>query len=120
MFVYPYWRHRSAGLCTLQGAMFVSDAMMIPSSSLGTAMKQPAQEGITPAAAAVRRHEATGTSWVGPSWPLVSTSVGRQTPHFGMGSSPFGKSVDMIDVCQQLMEGVHPLGCSQLPPIALS
>ena len=87
--------------------MFLSDAMMIPSSNSGAAIQQSAQEGIMPATAAARRHETTGTSWVGPSWPLVSTSVGRHTPHVGMGTSPFGKSVDMVDVCKQLMEGMH-------------
>lgn len=79
--------------------MFVSDAMMIP-SSLGTSMKQ-SSNGTIPRVA--------GSPWVGPSWPLAGTSIGRQTPHFGMGTSPFGKSVDMVDVCKQLMEGAHVL-----------
>ena len=76
--------------------MFVSDAMMIP-SSLGTSMKQSDNGTMTRVA---------GSPWVRPSWPLAGTSIGRQTPHFGMGTSPFGKSVDMVDVCKQLMEGV--------------
>ncbi|CAL8466253.1 g5789 [Coccomyxa elongata] len=77
------------------GAMFVSDAMMIP-SSLGTSLKQSENGTMTRVA---------GSPWVRPSWPLAGTSIGRQTPHFGMGTSPFGKSVDMVDVCKQLMEG---------------
>ncbi len=75
--------------------MFVSDAMMIP-SSLGTSLKQSENGTMTRVA---------GSPWVRPSWPLAGTSIGRQTPHFGMGTSPFGKSVDMVDVCKQLMEG---------------
>ena len=82
--------------CAVQGAMFVSDAMMIP-SSLGTSLKQSENGTMT---------RVPGSPWVRPSWPLAGTSIGRQTPHFGMGTSPFGKSVDMVDVCKQLMDGV--------------
>ncbi|EIE20033.1 hypothetical protein COCSUDRAFT_54526 [Coccomyxa subellipsoidea C-169] len=69
--------------------------MMIP-SSLGTSLKQSENGTMT---------RVPGSPWVRPSWPLAGTSIGRQTPHFGMGTSPFGKSVDMVDVCKQLMDG---------------
>ena len=90
--------------------MFVSDAMMIPSASLGTSLRH-AGGGAGPSGrgALGTRAGATGTSWVGPSWPLAGSggaSLGRGMPALSMGTSPFGKSVDMVDVCTQLMEGV--------------
>ena len=95
----------------LQGAMFLSDAMMIPSTSLGTSLKQAGGEGgATGRGALGTRAAASGTSWVGPSWPLAGSggaSLGRGMHSLGMGTSPFGKSVDMVDVCTQLMEGAR-------------
>ena len=109
----------------VQGAMFVSDAMMIPSASLGTSLKQAGGEGGPNGRGAVAtRAAATGTSWVGPSWPLAGStgmSLGRGMPALGMGTSPFGKSVDMVDVCTQLMEGAHAVPfcafCSRCPDL---
>jgi hypothetical protein len=81
--------------------MFVSDAMMIPKSALGVSLKQ-ADAGNAP--------RVNGSPWVGPSWPLAGTSLGRQSAtHFGAGTSPFGKSVDMVDWCTQVMEGAAQL-----------
>lgn len=78
--------------------MFVSDAMMIPSSSMGASLKQVDANNVA------RAH---GGAWVGPSWPLAGTSTGRQTfSQFGAGTSPFGKSLDMVDWCTQVMAGV--------------
>lgn len=42
--------------------------------------------------------------WTGPDWPAsLGRSMGAQS-HMGMGTSPFGRSVDMVDVVTQLME----------------
>eukprot|EP00873_Tetraselmis_striata_P013844 jgi/Tetstr1/434108/TSEL_023252.t1 len=47
--------------------------------------------------------------WMGQDWP-ISTSLGKSP----MGTSPYGKSVDMVDMCTALMEagaraiGSHP------------
>ena len=88
---------RFAYFVHVQGAMFVSDAMMIPSCSVGGSTKQSDLNNIP------RLH---GSSWVGPSWPLAGTSTGRHSiSQFGAGTSPFGKSVDMVDWCTQVMEG---------------
>ena len=42
-------------------------------------------------------------SWMGNGFP-PGTSYGR-TSQYMMGTSPYGKSVDMVDVCTKLMEG---------------
>ncbi len=39
-------------------------------------------------------------TWTGPDWPAAG-SMGKP---YGLASSPFGKSVDMVDICTQLME----------------
>lgn len=42
--------------------------------------------------------------WTGPDWPAsLGRSVGGHS-HMGMATSPFGRSVDMVDVVTQLME----------------
>lgn len=44
--------------------------------------------------------------WMGQDWP-ISSSLGKSP----MGTSPYGKSVDMVDMCTALMEaGGFPLG----------
>ena len=114
-------------LCSgFQGAMFVSDAMMIPSASMGTSLRQVGGGGgVSGRGALGTRAAATGTSWVGPSWPLAGSggaSLGRGMPALGLGTSPFGKSVDMVDVCTQLMEGeraVLPAPPPSFCPVAL-
>ena len=102
--------------------MFLSDAMMIPSTSLGTSLKQAIGEGGAGGRSALgTRAACTGTSWVGPSWPLAGgggggvASLGRGMPALGMGTSPFGKSVDMVDMCTQLMEGAFYTSCTSAP-----
>ena len=42
-------------------------------------------------------------SWMGNGFP-PGTSYGRSSQYM-MGTSPYGKSVDMVDVCTKLMEG---------------
>ena len=49
-------------------------------------------------------------SWMGNGFPHPGTSYGRSTQYM-MGTSPYGKSVDMVDVCTKLMEGAI-LPCS--------
>ncbi len=44
----------------------------------------------------------------GPSWPMAASSMGRSVATAGMGTSPYGKSVDMVDVCAQLMDSGAP------------
>ena len=104
--------------------MTMSDAMMIPGGTPGSS--QPGVIALGTMGPPPQRHAPsamvmpsglpgssnypfagppTGTSWNGPSWPIAGTSIGRSTP---MGSSPYGKSVDMVDVCTQLMEGGAP------------
>ncbi len=41
---------------------------------------------------------------MGMGQPQSGTSYGRPSQYI-MGSSPYGKSVDMVDVCTKLMEG---------------
>ena len=43
-------------------------------------------------------------SWMGNGFPHPGTSYGRSSQYM-MGTSPYGKSVDMVDVCTKLMEG---------------
>lgn len=60
--------------------------------------------------------------WSGPDWPASlgrggggapGTSIGMAMS-VGMGTSPFGRSVDMVDVVTQLMEAG---GALHLPPL---
>lgn len=68
--------------------------------------QQPPRED-TGSAAAPRPWPAPGQAappvptWAGPSWPIAGSSVGAR--NLTMGTSPYGKSVDMVDVCEQLM-----------------
>ena len=41
---------------------------------------------------------------MGTGFPPPGTSYGRANQYV-MGTSPYGKSVDMVDVCTKLMEG---------------
>ena len=53
---------------------------------------------------AMGRHRGTpGGGWSAADWPGLGTSAGR-AGGVALGTSPFGKSVDMVDVCSQLME----------------
>ncbi len=53
--------------------------------------------------------------WSGPEWPpagsMGSASLMGMSPAARFGGSPFGKSVDMVDMCQQLMEAGESDGC---------
>ena len=93
-------------LVTLQGVMTVSEALMIPPagggtpgsnpSMLGQAQQMRIPTGLSP-------QYSTQTAWAAGSndWPLAGTSIGRN-----LATSPglYGRSVDMVDVCQQLMD----------------
>ena len=84
--------------------MSISEAMMIPAQltnpNLSNAPPGRAQQmnmpNNVPAAAANR----TENNWNGPNWPA---SFGRAHA-LTMGTSPFGRSVDMVDMATQLME----------------
>ena len=44
-------------------------------------------------------------NWMGTlGIPQAGTSYGRPSQYV-MGTSPYGKSIDMVDVCTKLMEG---------------
>lgn len=90
----------------ITGVMAVSDALSIPGlpgngTSPSAYMQMKLKSGLTPS-----------NKWSGPEWP-PSGSLGSLgvSPKLMFGSSPFGKSVDMVDVCTQLMEagGCDPL-----------
>lgn len=80
------------------GAMPVSEAMNIPGMQhMEAGMHLPIS---APLAAPTPRHvSGTTPRW---AWPMPGTSLSRLTP---IGASPFGRSVDMVDVVAQLMEG---------------
>lgn len=99
------------------GAMPVSEAMNIPGMQhMEAGMHLPIS---APLAAPTPRHvSGTTPRW---AWPMPGTSLSRLTP---IGASPFGRSVDMVDVVAQLMEGEracsadvchasHCAGCEQ-------
>ena len=50
-------------------------------------------------------------NWMGtPCNPQSGTSYGRPSQYV-MGTSPYGKSIDMVDVCTKLMEGALLVIC---------
>ncbi|KAK9841975.1 hypothetical protein WJX81_002205 [Elliptochloris bilobata] len=92
------------------GVMTMSDAMMIPPSMLGPGSMAPPVLPVQmrmPNGAAAPALPAP--AYVGGAWPLSAgggsgggMSLGRGgTPSYG--ASPYGKSVDMVDVCAQIM-----------------
>ncbi|KAK9813017.1 hypothetical protein WJX72_007610 [[Myrmecia] bisecta] len=98
------------------GAITMSDAMMIPSTALMAAFGHPEQLAIRmPTSTALAAPQ--GVVWSGVDWPAnANNSVGRTAGlvalgNFAGGSSPYGKSVDMVDMCTQLMDGG---GCDSL------
>lgn len=87
-------------LCAVQGVMSISEAMMIPAQLnplLGPAPAGRAQQMNMPShVPTTNRME----GWTSSNWPA---SLGRATG-LSMGTSPFGRSVDMVDMATQLME----------------
>lgn len=83
--------------CCMQG-LTMSDAMIIPTASQRMDIRQPPQFGLP------RFPYPNGTAArIGPTCPTVpGSSFSRQTP---MGASPFGRSIDMVDMCAQMMNG---------------
>ena len=93
--------------------MSISEALMIPpqlNPAVGPGQAGRAQQMNMPShVPTVNRIE----GWNHSNWP---TSLGRATG-LSMGTSPFGRSVDMVDMATQLMEagrgellhGVHAL-----------
>ena len=90
--------------------------LLLSSRLLCVQMRMPSSAAVPPAPA---------LAYVGSAWPLSAggggsaggTSVGRGgTPSYG--ASPYGKSVDMVDVCAQIMNSgalpraaPHGAGC---------
>lgn len=87
-------------LCIVQGVMSISEAMMIPAQLnplLAPAPAGRAQQMNMPShVPTTNRME----GWTSSNWPA---SLGRATG-LSMGTSPFGRSVDMVDMATQLME----------------
>ncbi|KAK9796650.1 hypothetical protein WJX73_009038 [Symbiochloris irregularis] len=85
------------------GVMTVSDAMNIPGAAQNLDIMGPSRGNLAAPQARVR----TGTTprmsgWGQPAWPPGGNSIGRYTP---LGTSPFGRSVDMVDIVKGLMDG---------------
>ncbi len=96
-----------------QGVMSISEAMMIPAqftSNLSPGQLGRAQQMNMPNN--VPSANRTEGNWTGSNWPA---SLGRATG-LSMGTSPFGRSVDMVDMATQLMEagGETPLSQTRL------
>lgn len=90
-------KHKTDHLHTLHGPLMpvicLSENALTRCSAVSGASKPPLPQG-----------------WSGPDWPA---SLGRSAggashmgmgTSLGMGTSPFGRSVDMVDVVTQLME----------------
>ncbi len=98
--VFPHHKHSQTCMC-LQGVMSISEAMMIPPQfnptlslgQMGRAQQMNMPTNVPPV-------NKTEGNWNGANWPV---SNGRATG-LSMGTSPFGRSVDMVDMATQLME----------------
>ena len=98
--LFPHYIHSQTCLC-LQGAMSISEAMMIPPQfnptlspgHVGRAQQMNMPTNVPPV-------NKTEGNWNGSNWPVLN---GRATG-LSMGTSPFGRSVDMVDMATQLME----------------
>eukprot|EP00192_Tetraselmis_astigmatica_P006525 CAMPEP_0117681694 /NCGR_PEP_ID=MMETSP0804-20121206/19143_1 /TAXON_ID=1074897 /ORGANISM="Tetraselmis astigmatica, Strain CCMP880" /LENGTH=763 /DNA_ID=CAMNT_0005491517 /DNA_START=198 /DNA_END=2489 /DNA_ORIENTATION=+ len=92
-----------SGLGVMQ---FTSSAMSIPQGSMSTV---PQKQGKKEEKGADAVSMGKSLEWMGPDWPLSSSL--SKSPAGVMGSSPYGKSVDMVDMCTALMEaGGFPMG----------
>ncbi|KAK9850626.1 hypothetical protein WJX84_011195 [Apatococcus fuscideae] len=87
------------------GAISMSEAMIIRPWGLGGEQPRPTQmnsmhSGFTP-------QEGAAPAWYSDAWPPARSFVGSGRPNNGLmpiGMSPMGKSVDMVDLAQQLMD----------------
>jgi len=91
-------------------------AVMVTSNALSIPKTMPASGGASQGEGGAAANKSKGDAlldvsgksleWMGQDWP-ISTSLGKSP----MGTSPYGKSVDMVDMCTALMEaGGFPLG----------
>ena len=95
-----------------QGAVRISEAMGIPVQG-SSPQSMPMQTGVP--LGGQRSHPA-GVSFGNRHWsnPPPGMSYGRSV----MGASPYGKSVDMVDVVAQLMDGeLHTSTCWKGPTL---
>jgi len=105
------------GAADIHGVMSVSDALSIPMLTLnGSSPTQDfMQAKMKAGAAAAAAGNNNAGSWHMPEWPPAGSLGSGSLMGMGMspklmGTSPFGKSVDMVDMCTQLMEaGCDPL-----------
>ena len=98
----------------------ISSAAPPAPSAAGPPEPPPLSNGKPPRGGMIKKEEpgSGSISWLGPMWP-PSGSIGKgagmgmgmgMSPGL-MGISPYGKSVDMVDMCTQLMgEGVGEWG----------
>lgn len=93
------------------GNMTATEALNIPSASPPVQLPMPTR--LPPRAMAAASTVTAATHWSGPDWPM-GTSVGRASLVLGTSPGLFGKSVDMVDMCKQLMEAG---GCDALSNI---
>ena len=110
--------------------MVISEAMNIPAaaatqpavSTTGFAAPQQLQmptivtRGDPSGAHHQQRPRNVAQLWAGPSWPMAGSSVQRGV---AMGTSPYGKSVDMVDVCGLMEAGTAapPLSSTRVPSL---
>lgn len=81
--------------------MSISEAMMIPAQfnpTLSPGQAGRAQQMNMPTN--VTSANRTESNWTGANWPASSGRVAG----LSMGTSPFGRSVDMVDMATQLMQ----------------
>lgn len=99
----PLIQHPMHGLAAsdITGAMAVSDSLRIPDLPFSGA--GPSNMSFSKSSFSQSR------MWQLPEWP-PSGSLGV-SPKLSFGTPPFGKSIDMVDVCTQLMEAG---GCDAL------
>ncbi|KAL0028590.1 hypothetical protein WJX79_003897 [Trebouxia sp. C0005] len=97
----PLIQNNMLGARDATGVMSISEAMMIPAQfnpmlspgQVGRAQQMNMPTNVPPV-------NKTEGNWNGSNWPV---SNGRAT-RLSMGTSPFGRSVDMVDMATQLME----------------
>ncbi|KAK9836221.1 hypothetical protein WJX84_001543 [Apatococcus fuscideae] len=88
------------------GAIAMSDAMTIRPWGLGGDQPRPIQANMPSMHSGFTPQEGAAPSWYSEAWPPARLSAGSR-PHHGLmpiGMSPMGKSVDMVDLAQQLMD----------------
>lgn len=97
----PLIQNNMLGARDATGVMSISEAMMIPAQFNPTL--SPGQAGRTQQMnmpSNVTSASRVESNWTGSNWPASSGRVAG----LSMGTSPFGRSVDMVDMATQLME----------------